>query len=211
MKIFNKQKNKGFTLVETMVAVFILTTTVMSLLSLTTSSLFAAKYANNEITANYLLQEVVDYIRNNRDSVAFQQSGDTIKGGWNNFINKYGASDNTSCFSSNGCSIDVMKSLNKDTISSSSCPEGICPIFYYNETPGVDDWVSNNFYTYLEGPTFPTSFPTTFRRKIQMKLTSIVGATSSNDELDITVTVDWMNGNLTRSRSLKTSLLNWQN
>jgi hypothetical protein len=30
------------------------------------------------------------------------------------------------------------------------------------------------------------------------------------DEVDVKVTVEWLNGNLVRSRSLVTSLLNWQ-
>ena len=33
---------------------------------------------------------------------------------------------------------------------------------------------------------------------------------SLNDQLDITVSVEWLNGTLVRSKTLKTSLLNWQ-
>lgn len=215
MKIFNKQNNNfskwftshsnisaGFTLIETMVAVFILTTTVMSLLSLTTSSLFAAKYANNEITANYLLQEAVDYIRNDRDSVVFQQV--TNGGDWGNFIAKYGdPNSKTLCFSNDGCSIDVFKNIyynnNESTFSYDNNQT-----FSYNTDPDKYSTTSNNFYTYSSGE---GTIPTTFKRKINMKLVPISG---NNDELDVIVTVDWMNGNLARSRSLKTSLLNWQ-
>jgi type II secretory pathway pseudopilin PulG len=208
MKIFNKQKNKGFTLIETMVAVFILTTTVVSLLSLTTSSLFASKYANNEITANYLLQEAVDYIRNDRDSVAFQQSTKTDgTGGWNSFLNNYGyndGSDSNKCFSGYGCYLEAGAIGEERSIN--SCDSSVCSPFYYNPDPGFSS--SKNFYTYIKPESNNNIIPSTFKRTIKMTTYDI--GNTPGDELGITITVEWQNGNLLRSRSLTTSLLNWQ-
>jgi len=206
MKFFNKQKNilnlrfdkegnliRGFTLIETMVAVFILTTSLVSMLSLTTSSLFASKYANNEITASYLLQEAVDYIRNDRDSLAFQQT-DYVGGGWSAFIAKYNTGG---CFSVDGCYIEVAKTISNINTCAVSPAWGTlhCPVLKYDASASS---TSHNFYNYVSVK------DSNFNRKIKMKQNL-----SNPDEIDITITVEWLNGSIVRSRSLRSSLLNW--
>ena len=204
MKIFKKQKNisninslknRGFTLIETMVAVLILSTSLTSLLTLTSSSLFAAKYANNEITANYLLQEAVDYIRNDRDSIVFQQrnNGDATSVSWNIFLAKYGYINST-CFSPDGCYLDITEQNSFNVIRSCTSP---CTLMYFDPAANHKE-----FYTYSTDFGLASSF----RRKITMR----INPTNIN-ELLFTVTVDWKNGNLSRSRSLNESILNWQN
>jgi len=204
MKIFKKQKNisninslknRGFTLIETMVAVLILSTSLTSLLTLTSSSLFAAKYANNEITANYLLQEAVDYIRNDRDSIVFQQrnNGDATSVSWNIFLAKYGYINST-CFSPDGCYLDITEQNSFNVIRSCTSP---CTLMYFDPAANHKE-----FYTYSTDFGLASSF----RRKITMR----INPTNIN-ELLVTVTVDWKNGNLSRSRSLNESILNWQN
>ncbi len=189
-KLQSKQKLKfttGFTLVETMVAVFILTIALTSLLNLTSQSLFTARYARNEITANYLLQEVVDYVRNQRDSTAFQQK-DT-GGGWLAFLDKLGKTTNPYCFSAEGCYFDVSNVTNP-IIRACSSGSG-CPSLMYDDSDLAD-----RFYNYNSGST------SSFKR-------TIVLDDSNSDELSIKITVEWMNGNSLRSRVLRMSLLNW--
>ncbi len=190
---FNSTKT-GFTLVETMVAIFILTIALTSLLSLTSRSLFMARYSRNEITANYLLQGAVDYIRNQRDSVAFQQ--EFSGGGWTKFLTNLG-SPNSKCFSTNGCYFDVNnKSLSIKVCNISNPTFGLikCPVFYYDR-----DATSDSFYTYTNTGTLSN-----FKRKILLKINP-----NNPDELYMTITVEWLNGSLVRSRSLHSSLLNW--
>lgn len=193
MNFFNKQFKSecgGFTLIETMVSIFILTTALVSMLSLTTSSLFASKYANNEITASYLLQEAVDYIRNDRDSIAFQQA-DYEGGGWSNFIAKY-----NNCFSLDGCYIEVAKtSSNINTcILPLTWGTSHCRVLKYDASASSD---SHNFYNYI------STKDSNFKRTIKMD------QGPNADEIYITVTLEWLNGNTVRSRSLRSSLLNW--
>lgn len=188
--ISNKNnKIRGFTLVEMMVAVFILTIALTSLLGLTARSLFTARYARNEITANYLLQEVVDYIRNERDAKVFL-STDPLA--WDNFLNILGKDSSTLCFSNDGCYFDV----NQETFVIKEC-EGECPYFNYAET--LEQYSqSRSFYTYKE-----FGKVSNFRRTINLK------SGSNPDEIFITVKVEWLNGNLLRERSLNMSFLNW--
>lgn len=61
------KKQQGFTLIETLIAVFILTLTIGGLLTLAANGYFSVRYARNQIVANNLLQESLEYIRNSRD------------------------------------------------------------------------------------------------------------------------------------------------
>jgi prepilin-type N-terminal cleavage/methylation domain-containing protein len=183
------QKNTGFTLIETMVAIFILTLALSALLTLTSNSTFSARYARNEITANYLAQEVADYIRNDRDNIVFNQ-----KGGWTNFLNTYGYTGSNACFSASGCYFEPANML---SFPQTVCPGGVCPYFNYDETATFND-----FYTYRTPGTIVKSI---FTRKVLMSVPA-----ANPDELDVTIRLDWLNGNLPRSRTLQITLLNWQ-
>lgn len=94
-KRFTQSLSKGFTLIETLVAIMILSLVITSVISLTSSSIFSARYAKNEIKAMYIAQEGIDYIRNLRDSLAFQQ------GSWATFTNDL----NSQCGGVDGCTI----------------------------------------------------------------------------------------------------------
>ncbi|MCK4386989.1 MAG: hypothetical protein KAV41_02825 [Candidatus Pacebacteria bacterium] len=66
-----KNKNKfltGFTLIETFVAVTILLLAMTGPMVLVTKGVTAAKSVKGQITAIYLAQEAVEYIRNTRDT-----------------------------------------------------------------------------------------------------------------------------------------------
>jgi type II secretory pathway pseudopilin PulG len=182
--------NKGFTLVETMFAIFILTATIVTLMTVVANSLFSARYAKDEITVNYLLQETIDYIRNDRDTAVF--SGGTEE--WQNFWTKY-----NQCFdSSRGCYFDVLSNL---IITPTQCSLSGCPNLYYDEN--ADE---TPFYVTNDGIKDVSTFKkTNFVRKVV-----ITQNVTNPDEFDVLVTINWMNGSLPVSRSLKTSLLYWQ-
>lgn len=74
MKIFAKknavevgEKAGGFTLVETMVAITVLLLAVTAAFSAAQSGLSGSYYANEEITAFYLAQDAVEFVREIRD------------------------------------------------------------------------------------------------------------------------------------------------
>ena len=195
--MINKQikNNKGFTLVETMFAVFILTFTIAGLMTVVANSLFAARYARDEITVNYLLQEAIDYIRNDRDTIVFLGGGaGSTDTPWNNFYTKY-----SNCSNTYGCYFDVLTII-LNPLNPSAGPQRCsisdsCPYLYYDK-----DATSGSFYTYDTN----NGVKTNFQRKI------IVKQAINPDEIDVTVTVDWKNGGLPVTRSLETSFMKWQ-
>lgn len=150
--MINKQikNNKGFTLVETMFAVLILTFTIVGLMSIVADSLFQARYAKDEITVNYLLQEAVDYIRNDRDSTVFL-GGET----WNTFFDKY------NICSGNGCYFDILAT----PVIIKSCPSDGCQFLYYNGNA-----TSSPFYNYDN-----SGVVTNFQRKIIVQQNASTG------------------------------------
>lgn len=175
-----------------MFAVYILTFTIVGLMTVISSSLFAARYAKDEVTANYLLQEVVDYIRNDRDTTVFLASGSASTGtAWTAFTTKYNVCSSTN----NGCYFEVLSgSVLKSCDYTSDTKTTGCPPLYYNDAAD-----NSPFYTYDQG----TNKPTIFKRKIVVEK-------NGDDELDVTVTAYWKNGGLQVSRSLTTTLMNWQ-
>ncbi len=67
-KIIKKTKNKkAFTLVETLVAIAVLVTSIVAPLSIAATSMFQARYSRDQIVATYLAQESIEMIRYVRD------------------------------------------------------------------------------------------------------------------------------------------------
>lgn len=197
MNINNKQKNSGFTLVEVMFAIMILTFTIVAMMTAVSSSLFNSRYARDEITAGYLAEEVIDSIRNDRDASVFLQDTQLINNAWADFVAKY-----SNCSDPTGCYFDVLSST-----SPTLCPFGQsnCIDLYYDETAD-----STAFYTNEDGlgnlnKTGVPKVKSGFQRKIIVKRNA-----SNQDEIDVTVTIYWKNGSIDKSRSLSTTLMKWQ-
>ena len=68
MKYKKLQKNKAFTLVETLVAISIFTVSLLGIMSVLASSISSTNYAKQKMTATYLAQEGIEYVRNMRDT-----------------------------------------------------------------------------------------------------------------------------------------------
>lgn len=78
MNYFSKEK--GFTLIETFVAITILTIAIVAPMSLVARSLSISYYVRDEITASYLAQEGIEVVRNVRDSnlIDYLKNGDGV-------------------------------------------------------------------------------------------------------------------------------------
>ena len=110
---------KGFTLIEAMVAVTILTLAVAGPLYVADRSMVAAQIAQEQLTASYLAQEGIEYVRLMRDDeyLAYYQSdpGDASVDAWYNFIKGSDSASITNCVKNPSstvfCTLDLSASL----------------------------------------------------------------------------------------------------
>jgi len=65
---------RGFTLVETIIATAVLLLSITGPLTIATRSLTSAAFAKDQVTAFYLAQEATEFIRNKRDNNALSNS-----------------------------------------------------------------------------------------------------------------------------------------
>ncbi len=94
---------KGFTLIETMVAITVLLLAIVSPLTLTKQGVASTRYAKNQITAFFLAQDAIEFIRNVRDSNFL--SGANWLSGLEDCVNSYCSVDVTTSDISS-CSVD---------------------------------------------------------------------------------------------------------
>lgn len=194
-----QQTQLGFTLVEMLVAVMILTLAVTALLSVSAGSAQSARYAKNKIVANWLAQASLDYIRNSRDS-AFILNQNPLTDWWGQWVaSTLGTQPRiakgveiagTSCFGDVGCRIEI------DELT--SMPTGIVPCT--GRSCPFMNMHTNGIYWY--GTT--TSVTSPFR--VVVRATSPV----SLDIVEITATVYWREGNTTKQLSQTTILTDWE-
>lgn len=135
-----KVRYGGFTLVETMVAIFILMIAVISPMSIASHALSSARFAKEQVTAFYLAQEGVELARNIRDNNVL--SGTTWSEG-----TLGQASLGSACYSAEGCMIEPTNLL------VTNCQIG-CDILNIDE---------NGIYTYNTTGTIPSAFTRTVK------------------------------------------------
>jgi prepilin-type N-terminal cleavage/methylation domain-containing protein len=188
---------RGFTLIETLIAIFILTLTVSSLIGLAANGYYSVRYSQNQIVADNLLQESLEYLHNSRDTAAQQGTS------WSDWVNSLSVSDtgaivggsNQGCYASSGCIVDPYSNTTQVRACDGTC-EGI--VKYSSGFYGYND----SSYPLSAGINTPV--PSGFVRTITAQL-------NTPDQLTITSTVTWMDGYNPRSESQSILLTNWKN
>jgi prepilin-type N-terminal cleavage/methylation domain-containing protein len=170
--------NKGFTLIETLVALAIFTISIVGLVAVTAGGINNVTYAKNKITAMALSAEGVELIRSVRDNFALQSTTAT---GWTDFTSELA---NKGCTTGSGCIIDA------ETLTLVGCLSSGCPFMNKYTSANAD------YYGYKVGT--QSSFART-----------ILISGVSTDEISITSTVSWVQGDGIRSVSTQENLLNW--
>lgn len=187
---------KGFTLVETMVAVTVLTIAVAGPMTAASRSLVAASIAKEQLTASYLAQEGIEYARSVRDDVYLTdyQNGtitDLPTTAWNDFLSYV-----TSCKSTDGsrtCLLDPLQPMGVGSGRSlQPCSGSGCnvPLNLYN-----------NAYTLQTGS---GAVVTPYTRTVK-----VLEISSTMDE-EIVSTVTWLSHGTTHSVSVTDHLTPWE-
>ena len=178
---------RGFTLIETLLAVLILATAIAGPLTIASKGLSTALVAKDETTAYYLAQDAVEFVRYARDT-------NKLKGyDWLAGNASFPRTVLTPCESSSGCYLD---SLYNSPATPTAC-SGSCPLLSYD--------ASGDYYNYAG------SAPTIFRRTILITTPVGTAPNSNSDEASLTVSVSWSDlPGITHSVTVREELFNWQ-
>lgn len=179
---------KGFTLVETLVAIFILVLATGALLTLAAGGFYSVRYSRNQIVANALMQESLEYIRNSRDSAML---AGTTWDTWRTTMSSAG------CFSPSACYADPYTTGTKVAV----CPSA-------NNCPAITYFPDKYFYGY-EANSYPFATPAQRYQTSFVRSVSMANGTTGSDQVVVTVTVRWINGTNTKTVSQSTLLTQW--
>jgi type II secretory pathway pseudopilin PulG len=180
--MIDNARPQGFTLVETLLAVLLLTLSIAGPLTIAGRGILSASIARDQITAFYLAQDAMEYIRYVRDS-------NTLRGG--NWLT--GTDSLAACISADGsvqCYVDTLQ----PTITPPTTCSGTCPVLNYDTTL--------KSYRYATG----TRTPQGFARSISITNNGVLS------EATVVVQVTWRdaNGAARAPIVIKENIFQWQ-
>ena len=175
---------QGFTLIETLMAILVLTVSIVGPLTIASRGLNAALIAKDQTIAFYLAQDAVEYIRYQRDTNVLSDVGHA--GPSTHWLDGFG-----NCLSTVGsCTIDSIA----DKVVACS---GACPAINYD--------TSTNTYTYDSGSR------SIFTRTITITTPVGSGSTLNANEAQVLVTVKWYDVSTQQHTvSVTEDLFNWE-
>jgi prepilin-type N-terminal cleavage/methylation domain-containing protein len=165
--------SRAFTLVETLVAISILSLVTTATLTAVQSALKDASMTKDKIAAFYLAQEGMEFIKNIRDENTLQ----ILNGSSIDWLAGMSGAAGDPCFFGKVCRIDSPAK----TITYCGMTLNSCPNLNQNSISKV--------YSYTTGAGWTTS---NFKREIQFQLVT-------PDEVIVLMTVSWTNRGVTQS------------
>lgn len=195
----NFRNKKGFTLIETLVSILIVSIAVMAATAALQSSLQTSSFVENQITARYLAADAMEYI------LALRDEGAAMSQGW---MGKLLPCVSTGASAGSGevwCSIDTYNnSMTSYTSASDMSPLYVCSVPNgTNGTISVFEQQNNTGCT-----------ATKFTRTVTIMPIQYLYPNDTNqfNEVIVTVKVSWANGPFSSSESytLAEDIYNWQ-
>lgn len=99
------QKNKGFTIIETLVAIAIMMIAIVGPLTIADKALTSAIYAHDQVTGSYLAMDAMEYLKNARDDYLMTNNVTPGSSAW---LSSMGYSNN-SCTVTYPCTVDTLR------------------------------------------------------------------------------------------------------
>ncbi|HYF10659.1 MAG TPA: type II secretion system protein [Candidatus Paceibacterota bacterium] len=175
---------KGFTLIETLVAISVLLTALAGPMTIAARGIFAAGIARDQITAYFLAQEAMEYVRAVRDGNGLASlNTDPQNPPW-----LTGLTSNPNCEAAH-CTVDAKQG----TITVCGAGHDTCPFLKLDTTAPANPF-------YVHGGSYPDS---PFKRSFRLERIAA-------DEEKVTVTVSWATGGISKTITLVDELANWQ-
>lgn len=188
--IFNKKEKtekKGFTLVETLVAIFVLTLSIMGPMAAAQSSLKASFVARDQITAFYLAQDSIESIKALRDSVYVNNVRNNETNDWLDLLSD--------------CKPDNSDGANK-----------YCKVINTNNPIELQSAsAGSNFDVYLINNEFTNQIGDANQKTKYSRKVNLTRIGNKNDELKITVEIEWTGNFLSGTRKIvvQENIYNW--
>lgn len=198
---------RGFTVLESIVAIFVLSLSISGAFTAIQQSLSQSIIAKDEVKAFYLAQEAIEIIRNKRDANQLIRIN-TGTGHWLRGIAENGADP---CYFNPSPDFPKVCRVDAFDLSLNYCGSnawGSCPLLNQDQDTNLSNPTAY-LYGYQTGPTWK---PTNFRREIQIE--RVQNDASGNPiEIAVTVRISWTKGSLLLPFvfEAKTHLFNWAN
>jgi prepilin-type N-terminal cleavage/methylation domain-containing protein len=182
---FNKfsELKRGLTLVETLVAISILTIAVVGPLGIIGQALHSSYYTRDQVTAYYLSQEAIEYVRNLRDMQSINITNQYLSGTAEASLPLWTSGATAGLF---GTGI-ILPSGNNRSLSYSLVRSSNAYSFISYDSAAFLKINSNGIYGDTSDPTAPNS---KFKREIYFKN----GRIGNGQDLIMVVNVYWPSG-----------------
>jgi len=196
---------KAFTIVETLVAISILLIALTGPLTIISQSLHSSYFSRDQVTASYLAQEAIEYIRNRRDTNALVTGNDYTHwlDGIATNINPDDSGGDIYINNNGSLTPKKLELVRGDSgYELQSCGVSGCDVLGY----GAIDSLNSGY-----GSTDQAATPSLFTREII--LSRAPDDTSDGiplREVLVTVNVKWQTGDTPSEVTLKETLDNWQ-
>lgn len=172
-----RESERGFTLVETLVAITILIFVIIGPMTIATKGMRMAYFADEQITAVFLAQEAIESFERLRDNSAL----DTLYGSetdtWAWFDTPPGSGEGSgigNCTGASTCDIDITTGTYHECVDSGTPESDTCRLYY--------DSGATNGFVYSYDDTNGTLSP--YKREIYL-------AEDGAGNVQVTVTVRW--------------------
>jgi len=208
-------KKQGFTIIESLVAIFILLLSITGPMVFSQSGLRAAFVSRDQITAFYLAQDVIEYVKNTRDNNSISIINGDAGAFWLNGLDDCFVED----LSDSGCSIDTLEAAQNGTINGvEECSSSVDGCLGNNpdgsgDNPLVkkEDSLGNFYFLGLvSGESNEDN--SIFSREIKILPVSPDSADiSTAQEVEVVVTIRWNTHETIGSREItvKENIFNW--
>lgn len=175
--------SRGFTLIETMVAIAVVTITIIGPLYALQQGVVASYAARDRLVASALAQEGLEFVRGTRDSnYLYNLALPPSPHSW--FYGLDGTDNSPNCTAAAKCTVDTTRNL--VSLCSGAClPLNLSSAGLYNHAP-----------------TSSTNIATRFTRTVT--ITSI-----NSREMQVSVTVSWVTSKIPYTMTVSSIMQNW--
>lgn len=179
------KSQKGFTLIETLVAIAIFAFAITGLISISASGVFNTNFVKNKFTASYLALEGAELVHNIRDSASIQGII------WDGIFLNTDFLKN--CSNGDACYIDATTPGAALIVNKCPAPDA-CPLMNYRKSTAQFN------YDTLDGDNVESIFKRTI---------TVTGGFGATPEVKVISKVEWNQGADPHSVTFTYDLLNW--